>query len=180
MSFVFFFPSGSTGRPCEIKEVFVHGVKLLVFFSLCGCVWYSDFFCTICSFWMVKIPPIRWLRDKSWSGHRAGVAKSPGARWALLLMEMWQITSCSLSWRTQSNPWHAQALTREPIMWKETKWLTLLTVVELVELTRFRLPLAKNQVVSDVSIGVVGRLPLEDDLGRGVGWRDGVQRDGWF
>lgn len=54
-------------------------------------------------------------------------------------------------------------------MWKETKWLTLLTVVELVELTRFRLPLAKHQVVSDVSIRVVGRFPLEDDLGRGVG-----------
>lgn len=177
----FFFPSGSTGRPCEIKELFVQGVKLIVLFFLCGCVSYSDFFVLFAVFgWSKSPPPIRWLRDKSWSGHRTGVAKSPGARRALLLMEMWQMTSCSVSRRTQSNPWHAQALTRESIMWKGTKWLTLLTVVELVELTRFRLPLAKNQVVGDVSIGVVGRLPLEDDLGRGVGWRDGVQRDGRF
>lgn len=48
-------------------------------------------------------------------------------------------------------------------------WLTLLTVVELVKLTGFGLALAKDQVVSDVSVGVIGGFPLEDDLGRGVG-----------
>lgn len=52
---------------------------------------------------------------------------------------------------------------------EQTMWLTLLTVVELVKLTGFRLTLAKDQVVSDVSVGIVGRFPLEDDLGRGVG-----------
>lgn len=52
---------------------------------------------------------------------------------------------------------------------QQTMWLTLLTVVKLVKLTGFRLALAKDQVVSDVSVGIVGRFPLEDDLGRGVG-----------
>lgn len=128
--------------------------------------------------------PIRWLGG--WGGaptdlgNRTGVVKGPGATWALLLMEMWQMASCSLGRRTLSDPWHAQQLARKPTMWKKTKWLTLLTVVKLVELTSFRLPLAKHQVVSDVPIGVIGRLPLEDDLGRGVGWRDGVQRDRRF
>lgn len=47
--------------------------------------------------------------------------------------------------------------------------LTFLTVVKLVKLAGFTLALAKNQVVSDVAIGVIGRFPLEDDLGGRVG-----------
>lgn len=39
-------------------------------------------------------------------------------------------------------------------------WLTFLTVVKLVKLTGFGLALAEDQVVSDVTIGVVGRFPL--------------------
>lgn len=59
-------------------------------------------------------------------------------------------------------------------------WLTLLTVVKLVELAGFRLALAEDQVVGDVAVGVVGRFPLEDDLGGRVGRGDGVQRDRRF
>lgn len=59
-------------------------------------------------------------------------------------------------------------------------WLTLLTVVKLVKLAGFRLALAKDQVVSDVAVGVIRRFPLEDDLGGRVGRRNGVQRDGGF
>lgn len=174
MSFVFLPPQWVNWQALWDKWVVCSGCKAAVLFCCGDCVSYGVFCTYISSIWVVKIPP-----SDDW-GTRAGVAKSPGARRALLLMETWHTTSWFLGRRTQSNPWHAQALTREQTMWKETKWLTLLTVVELVELTRFRLPLAKNQVVSDVSIGVVGRFPLEDDLGRGVGWRDGVQRDGRF
>lgn len=39
-------------------------------------------------------------------------------------------------------------------------WLTFLTVVKLVKLTGFGLALAEDQVVSDVTIRVVGRFPL--------------------
>lgn len=56
-------------------------------------------------------------------------------------------------------------------------WLTLLTVVKLVKLAGFRLALAVDQVVSDVAVGVIGRFPLEDDLGGRVGRGNGVQRD---
>lgn len=55
-------------------------------------------------------------------------------------------------------------------------WLTLLAVVKLVKLAGLGLTLAKDQVVSDVAVGVIGRFPLEDDLGGGVGGRNGVQR----
>lgn len=55
--------------------------------------------------------------------------------------------------------------------------LTFLTVVKLVKLAGFRLALAEDQVVSDVPVGVVGRFPLQDDLGGGVGGRNGVQRN---
>ena len=61
-----------------------------------------------------------------------------------------------------------------------TMRLTLLTVVELVELDGFRLPLTEDQVVGDVTVGVVGRFPLEDDLGGRVGRGNGVQRDRGF
>lgn len=50
-----------------------------------------------------------------------------------------------------------------------TAWLTFLTVVKLVKLAGFRLALAKDQVVSDVPVGFVGRFPLQDDLGGRVG-----------
>lgn len=59
----------------------------------------------------------------------------------------------------------------------QTMWLTLLTVVKLVKLAGFRLALAVDQVVSDVAVGVIGRFPLEDDLGGRVGRGNGVQRD---
>lgn len=58
--------------------------------------------------------------------------------------------------------------------------LTLLAVVKLVKLAGLRLALAKNQVVSDVAVGVIGRFPLEDDLGGRVGRRNGVQWDRGF
>lgn len=48
-------------------------------------------------------------------------------------------------------------------------WLTFLTVVKLVKLAGFRLALAKDQVVSDVPVGLIGRFPLQDDLGGRVG-----------
>lgn len=41
-----------------------------------------------------------------------------------------------------------------------TVWLTFLTVVKLVKLTGFGLALAEDQVVSDITIRVVGRFPL--------------------
>lgn len=47
--------------------------------------------------------------------------------------------------------------------------LTFLTVVKLVKLAGFVLALAEHQVVSDVPVGLVGRLPLQDDLGGRVG-----------
>lgn len=59
----------------------------------------------------------------------------------------------------------------------QTMWLTLLAVVELVELAGLGLALAEDQVVSDVAIGVIGRFPLEDDLRGRVGRRNGVQRN---
>lgn len=43
------------------------------------------------SFWVFKV-----LGDSSRSGHRVEVAKSPAARWASLLMKMWQMKPCSL------------------------------------------------------------------------------------
>lgn len=55
--------------------------------------------------------------------------------------------------------------------------LTFLAVVKLVKLTGFGLALAEDQVVSDVTIQVIGRFPLQDDLGGRVGRRNGVQRD---
>lgn len=58
--------------------------------------------------------------------------------------------------------------------------LTFLTVVKLVQLTGFRLALAKDQVVSDVPVGLIGRFPLQDDLGGRVGGRNGVQRNRRF
>lgn len=58
--------------------------------------------------------------------------------------------------------------------------LTFLTVVKLVKLTGFGLALAEDQVMSDVTIRVIGRFPLQDDLGGRVGRRNGVQRDRRF
>lgn len=53
---------------------------------------------------------------------------------------------------------------------------TLLAVVELVVRDVLILLLAVDDVVGDVAVGVGGRLPLENDLGGGVGPGNGVQR----
>lgn len=43
--------------------------------------------------------------------------------------------------------------------------LTFEAIIQLIQLTVFRLPLPENQVVCDVAVGVGGRLPLQDNLG---------------
>lgn len=55
--------------------------------------------------------------------------------------------------------------------------LTFEAIIQLVQLTVLCLPLPRNQVVSDVAVGVRRRFPLQDDLGWGVGNGDGVQGD---
>lgn len=54
--------------------------------------------------------------------------------------------------------------------------LTLQAVVKFREVTVLRLLMASDPVVGDVAIGIGGRLPLQDDLRRGVRGGDGVQR----
>lgn len=52
---------------------------------------------------------------------------------------------------------------------------TLLAVVELVVCDVLALLLAEDDVVGDVSVGIGGRLPLQNDLRGGVGPGNGVQ-----
>lgn len=91
-----------------------------------------------------------------------------------LLMKRWHdILSVSHSQTHKTTETDTDTTTGQP----QTMWLTLLTVVKLVELAGFGLALAEDQVVSDVAVGVVGRFPLKDDLGGRVGRGNGVQWD---
>lgn len=51
-------------------------------------------------------------------------------------------------------------------------------VVKLVQVAVLRLFPTDDLVVSDVAVGAGWRFPLQDDLRRGVGGGDGVQRHG--